>query len=295
MIQQQRQQLSNAMPQGQQYNQNVAYKQRQQHFLRNVAAFMLHRGTPLPPPVSGFPTPAYDPNTSPWKHLEPASEVGGIKVAGQDVDLLRLWSVVTNYGGSAKFHQQNLWPNLLPAFNLPETLPHPMPDGNVSTAVALATYYMAILAPFEEFAASNKGASGSGPSQAGGQGINQGRPSVPFNGQMQPNVPSTVPQQQIPASVPVGEIAPYGGQIAPQTPQMRASGTMMNMLQTPLGTSPPNATLQNKASSDLTSATGLDFEIDADGRKRKVTDSEDMDTDGKRIRRKTGVYDLSMR
>jgi len=98
MIQQQRQQLSNAMPQGQQYNQNVAYKQRQQHFLRNVAAFMLHRGTPLPPPVSGFPTPAYDPNTSPWKHLEPASEVGGIKVAGQDVDLLRLWSVVTNPG-----------------------------------------------------------------------------------------------------------------------------------------------------------------------------------------------------
>lgn len=212
--QQQRQQLANMIPQNQQFNQTMAYKQRQQNFLRNVAAFMLHRGTPLPPAVSGFPTPAYDPNTSPWKHLEPASEVGGIKVAGQDVDLLRLWSMVAGHGGSVKFQQQNLWPNLLGAFNLPETLPQPMPDGNVSTAVALATNFMAILGPFEEFA-SNKGGSGSGPSQPGGQGINQGRPPGPFNGQMQPNVPNTVPQgalqQQIPASVPVGEIAPFGG------------------------------------------------------------------------------------
>jgi SWI/SNF chromatin-remodeling complex subunit SWI1 len=74
-------------------------KQRQQGFLNGVAHVMAkQRNNPLPPALTGIPTPSYDPNTSPFKALE-CSEVGSFRLAGKDIELFKLWGVVFQSGG----------------------------------------------------------------------------------------------------------------------------------------------------------------------------------------------------
>ena len=78
---------------------NSSLKQRQQGFLHGLANVMATRGTPLPPTLTGVPTPSYDPNASPWKNLEVSPEVGHFRLAGKDINLLKLWGSVFQSGG----------------------------------------------------------------------------------------------------------------------------------------------------------------------------------------------------
>jgi SWI/SNF chromatin-remodeling complex subunit SWI1 len=76
---------------------------RQRNFLNGLTTVMSARNTPLPPALTGVPNAQYDPNTSPWKALEPSpTEIGAFRLAGKDVDLFRLWGLVFQAGGHAK-------------------------------------------------------------------------------------------------------------------------------------------------------------------------------------------------
>lgn len=77
----------------------VTLKQRQMGFLAGVARAMIARNTPLPPALTGFDTPTYDPNNTQWKHLELTGEVGVFRLAGKDIDLLKLWGLIFQNGG----------------------------------------------------------------------------------------------------------------------------------------------------------------------------------------------------
>ncbi len=74
-------------------------RQRQQVFLNGLANVMSKRNTPLPPALTGLPTPDYDHTNSPWKLIEPSSEVGSFRLAGKDVNLFKLWGLVQHNGG----------------------------------------------------------------------------------------------------------------------------------------------------------------------------------------------------
>lgn len=80
-------------------------KQRQQGFLNGLAQVMAkQRNTPLPPALTGLPTPNYDPNTSPFKAIE-SSEVGSFRLAGKDIDLFKLWGIAIQSGGGPAVRQ----------------------------------------------------------------------------------------------------------------------------------------------------------------------------------------------
>lgn len=74
-------------------------RQRQVAFLNGLANIMSKRNTPLPPALTGVPTPDYDHTNSPWKLIEPSSEVGSFRLAGKDVNLFKLWGLVQHNGG----------------------------------------------------------------------------------------------------------------------------------------------------------------------------------------------------
>lgn len=87
-------------PMSQPSAQIASLKQRQQGFLTGLANVMARRNTPLPPSLTGIPSPNYDPNTSPWSYIEPSSEIGSFRLAGQDVNLFKLWGLVMQHGGA---------------------------------------------------------------------------------------------------------------------------------------------------------------------------------------------------
>ncbi|KAH8109021.1 hypothetical protein DFH11DRAFT_1731431 [Phellopilus nigrolimitatus] len=94
------------------------HKVRQANFLQGLAKIMATRHMPLPSSISGIEA-GYDP-------------------------------IIFTAGGAGEIQQQNAWPNVLHHFNLPEYLPHPQENGNVSTAVAIAQLYSILLGPFKE-------------------------------------------------------------------------------------------------------------------------------------------------
>lgn len=84
----------------------ASLRQRQHGFLNGLANVMAKRNTPLPPALTGIPTPNYDPNTTVWKMIEPSpTEVGSFRLAGKDVDLFKLWGLVLQHGGGAAVRQ----------------------------------------------------------------------------------------------------------------------------------------------------------------------------------------------
>ncbi|KAJ7225717.1 hypothetical protein GGX14DRAFT_640560 [Mycena pura] len=133
-------------------NQTGSLKQRQAGFLNGLARIMASRGTPLPPALTGVDTPSYDPATTQWKMLEPA-DVGAFRLAGRDIDMLKLWGLAFQHGGGTALSRDNGWHLILPHFDLPEEFP--LPNGSNSVAQLLAQYYMAILLPFEEMYRNN--------------------------------------------------------------------------------------------------------------------------------------------
>lgn len=268
-----------------------SYKMRQQSFLGGVARIMFNRNTPLPPSITGVQVP-FDPATSPWKGLEPASEPGGFKLAGKDVDLFRLWNLVFQAGGSNKIQQQNAWSSLLPHLGLPDVLPIPQENGPASTAIVLARHYMLLLGPFEEAYLRNA----NDPQRQNGM---QNRPPQGFPGQTNgmPGVGIPGPQIPIPGANVPG--APFQAQAIPQTPHMRSNSAMMGMMpgsHQGHSISPPSST-PGIAQSQLGSgaeaagppfpAGGTALELDLESRKRKMNEFDDLNS--KRSRRKTGA------
>lgn len=99
-----------SMPQQQQQQQQQLTPQQRQRqgFYQGLATFMSHRGSPLPPTVTGVQVPNFDPNNTMWKSIEPSSEIGGIKLCGKDVDLYRVFNMVLQAGGSNKVSKWSL-------------------------------------------------------------------------------------------------------------------------------------------------------------------------------------------
>lgn len=128
----------------------VQLRQRQQVFLNGLANVMAKRSTPLPPALTGVPTPDYDHTNSPWKLIEPSSEVGSFRLAGKDVNLFKLWGLVQHNGGGHAITNRNGWGLIAAQFDLPDEFPQPQANGSTSVANMLSHYYMAILYPFEE-------------------------------------------------------------------------------------------------------------------------------------------------
>lgn len=82
-------------------------RSRRDEFYRFLTNVMNARGTPLPPFVTGLPSP-FDPMQSRWGSLEPSSEPGGFKLNGKDVDLFKLWHLVMSNGGHSKVRDWDL-------------------------------------------------------------------------------------------------------------------------------------------------------------------------------------------
>lgn len=106
--QQQQQQQPQQQPQHAQTPQNQAQQQlmhqlrNRQGFLQGLATFLSHRGTPLPATITGMQAPNWNPENTPWKPLEPGTEIGTFKLAGKNIDIHRLFNMVFQVGGSTK-------------------------------------------------------------------------------------------------------------------------------------------------------------------------------------------------
>ncbi|TFY72887.1 hypothetical protein EVG20_g112, partial [Dentipellis fragilis] len=83
--------------------------------------------------------------------IEPSTtELGCIRLAGREVDLFKLWTMVYRAGGCPKVSQQHAWHSLLPPFDLPDTFPIPQLNMPSSVAEVLAAIYTRIVYPFEQ-------------------------------------------------------------------------------------------------------------------------------------------------
>ena len=91
--------------------------------------------------------------------------------------------------------QQNAWSQLLPHFDLPDYLPAPMPNGQRSTSVILASYYNAIIQPFEEVYRRNVQDANRKAMMTTGRP--HGASVVPNN---PPNMPSQTPSSALPGT-----------------------------------------------------------------------------------------------
>lgn len=84
-----------------QSRQGPPLQHRQQGFLNGLATVMIKRGTPLPPALTGFPAPNYDPSTTTFSAVEPSAEPGAFRLLGKDIDLFKLWGLVFQHGGAS--------------------------------------------------------------------------------------------------------------------------------------------------------------------------------------------------
>ncbi|KZT30349.1 hypothetical protein NEOLEDRAFT_1082167 [Neolentinus lepideus HHB14362 ss-1] len=122
---------------------------KRRNFLVSLAQVHNHRNAPLPPTLTGIPSATYDPTTSPWKALDISqSDAGLIRVAGKEVDLFRLWTLVNGAGGAQKLNEQNGWPTAVSYLGLPDQVPSP--TGPQLVAPILAQYYNALFSAFDD-------------------------------------------------------------------------------------------------------------------------------------------------
>ena len=211
--------------------------------------------------------------------------------------------------------QQNAWPQLLPQFDLPEYLPAPTPNGQRATSAILASYYNAIIQPFEEAYRRNVQDANRKAMMAAGRP--PGAPVVPNN---PPNMLSQTPSSALPGtssqlsgsvnnmmgllnqSVSGGQSAsvsitgsPPASQTLPQSPHPQhgvpntsLSGTH-GFSESLAGHSLVPALSSTTIGSIPSSASNEHHEQDAPGTKRRF-ESEELD--GKRTKLKTGEVNL---
>ncbi|KAI0361749.1 hypothetical protein OH77DRAFT_1492728 [Trametes cingulata] len=128
-------------------------QQRKRNWLNGLATLMVQRGNPLPPQLTGVPFPPnYDPANMPWKSLEVSpTDLGVVRLAGKDVDLFKLWTLIIQSGGGQKVSQKGAWPLVVQQFDLPEAMPSLHNPAELQpTAAVLERYYTVLLGPFEE-------------------------------------------------------------------------------------------------------------------------------------------------
>ncbi|KAG6901910.1 hypothetical protein C0995_006748 [Termitomyces sp. Mi166 len=147
------------------------FVQRRQSFLNGLANVMASMGTPLPPALTGVSSPNFDLNSSKWKNLELSSEIGAIRLAGRDVGLFQLWGAVSQSGGGQAVTANSGWSALLPQFGLPEEIPQRGPNvGTIPVAQVIASLYMTMIYPFEQYYKNNLQDQQKRARQAGSQG-----------------------------------------------------------------------------------------------------------------------------
>ncbi|KAF7784441.1 transcriptional regulator family: AT-rich interaction region [Agaricus bisporus var. burnettii] len=261
-------------PMSQPSAQAASFKQRQHQFLNGLANVMARRNTPLPPSLTGIPSPNYDPNTSPWSYIEPSNEVGSFRLAGQDVSLFKLWGLVMQHGGAQALKHNNGWFTIASEFNLPEEFPQVQANGSASVVLMLEQMYTGILFPFEDIYKKNLQEQ-QRKAQLASRQIPMGQPgqirTMPANG------PQQGPNQM--QRGPVGTMAH-----TPQAPHQRAG----------LNAQVPQHNISlSQSTSQAGMASGSEpnlLDSDIQGIKRKL-DIEDPE--GKRARQKTDPLEAS--
>ncbi|KAG2129913.1 hypothetical protein DEU56DRAFT_816192 [Suillus clintonianus] len=286
-------------------------KHRQRTFLTGLSQAHLTRA-PLPPALTGVPYPPnYDPTTSPWKSLDCSpGQPGVVRLGGKDIDLLRLWHVVTQLGGFQKItQQQNGWLQVAHQFDLPEYLPHlSNPGQQRPVAHILGNLYNAILLPFDDMYRRNMQENNRKAMIAAGRqpGVNAGAPNVNTGpsaphaalppGTMGANAAGGMMGQhtvnnQNPTISPASQSLPL-----PQSPHLRQSSAPI--FQSPAIPSSSDPT-PNQASSQLNTVNSapqlmrppLDSsEPETQGTKRRL---ESEEAEGKRTRQKTDPPDTT--
>ncbi|KAF5377667.1 hypothetical protein D9615_005273 [Tricholomella constricta] len=276
---------------------NTTLKQRQQGFMNGLANVMATLGTPLPPSLTGVPTPSYDPNTSRWKHLEPSSEIGFLRLAGKDINLFKLWGSVFQSGGGHAATANNGWGAILAQFNLPEEIPQPPPNvGTVSVAQTVAQLYMTMLYPFEQWYKNNMQ-----DQQRKALASRQANQQATMDSSSHNRLPNGSQPGQIQRGPSLTSMAPASGTVPPSTINGSSPFPQSSIPHTP--TQRPESTASNQAISDAShnipgglphgiqanglagSSDGNVLDPEIQGIKRKLDYDE---RDGKRARQKLG-------
>ncbi|KAI0374281.1 hypothetical protein BV20DRAFT_935514 [Pilatotrama ljubarskyi] len=295
----------------------MQHQQRKRNWLNGLATLMVQRGTPLPPQLTGVPFPPnYDPANMPWKSLEVSpTDIGVVRLAGKDVDLFKLWTLIIQSGGGQKVSHKGAWPLVVQHFDLPEAMPSPSnPTELQPTAPVLERYYTALLGPFEEAYRKNvleqrAAMTGRMPGAQQGQMNPQARPggmlgvpgqnampggSAPgMNMMSQANAGPTMdgplpgqfhPAQALPVPFPQpNSMATGGGLPTNGAPHPAMNGNGMGMAKMQQGGFPAMpGSVQNGS---------LDMEHEMESRKRKM--QEAVESEAKRVRQKTGGSDVS--
>ncbi|KAI1797771.1 hypothetical protein LXA43DRAFT_876851 [Ganoderma leucocontextum] len=275
---------------------------RKRSWLNGLASLMAQRGMPLPPQLTGVPFPPnYDPANMPWKSLEVSpADLGVIRLAGKDVDLYRLWGLVTQNGGGQLVTQKGLWQGVRQALGLAEIISSPNNIAEPQPLVAiLERYYTALLGPFEEAYRKNMMEQQQRARQQGNMNQRPGMVGIPGQNMSLPGGnPAAV--GMIPPSNPPMD-SPLSGQLqVPQMPfqppnMMGAGGGMpANGANHPAMNGVPMAKLASGGYPAIPGGTPngtADLEHDMENRKRKM--QEAVESDAKRVRQKTGGSDAS--
>ncbi|KAF8606249.1 hypothetical protein BDV93DRAFT_521082, partial [Ceratobasidium sp. AG-I] len=181
---------------------NAPDKQRGQ-FLAMLSQVLAQRGVVLPPFVTGQPNPAWNPESGPLKHIQPATEnrPGALRMPGAvpgragDLDLFKLWSAVTSGGGMQRITSGGQWENVANHIGL--QLPPPLPGSTHMPAAQLAQLYFMLLSPLEEHmkrsAAQAKHMQALAAQQ---QHLQNQNPNANPGAQQQPLTPAQMHQQQ---------------------------------------------------------------------------------------------------
>ncbi|KAI0335418.1 hypothetical protein GY45DRAFT_1431031 [Cubamyces sp. BRFM 1775] len=309
-----------------QQQQQQAMVLRKRNWLNGLATLMVQRGTPLPPQLTGVPFPPnYDPANMPWKSLEVSpTDIGIVRIAGKDVDLFKLWTMIIQAGGGHKITQRNAWSLVAQHFDLPESIPPPNNVGEPQTiASVVERYYSAILGPFEDAYRKNVmeqqsqraalAARMPGPQQGPmnspvrpgggmpgmpGQGSLPGLSAAGMNMMSQPNAGQpmdggALPGQFHPAQAfaapfqhPVNPMVPGGAMPANGGGPLppQMNGNGMQMPKMPPGGFPAMP-------GPVPNGAPGDVEHELDSRKRKM--QEASESEAKRARQKTGGSDVS--
>ncbi|KAI0029616.1 hypothetical protein K488DRAFT_15958, partial [Vararia minispora EC-137] len=246
------------------------HRHRRQQFLQGLATVHAGRGNPLPPALTGVNLQGYDPLTSQWNVLELTPDPGYIRFAAKDIDLFRLFQVVTAAGGSRKITDEHRWADLFTMFEIAPEM-----------AKVLASYYLNILSPLED-AIMRRQQQQQQQQQHQQQQIHL--PGVP----PQPSQPSGSRTQFDNAAPPVQQHQPPP-QAQPPPPQPLQPPQLVSG---PIHAPPQVARSASSGSLALPStehASDPVMDPEAETRKRKLA----IDEDAKRSRQKTGTSDPS--
>ncbi|KAG6832473.1 hypothetical protein H0H92_001519 [Tricholoma furcatifolium] len=259
---------------------NNAFGQRRQSFLTGLANVMASLGSPLPPALTGVPIPNFDLSTSKWKNLElSSSDIGTIRLAGRDVGLFQLWGAVYSSGGGQAVSANNGWGAILPQFGLPPEIPRGPPNGGtIHVAPMMATLYMTMLFPFEQYYKNNI----QDQQKKARQVVRQGSTELPAHNGV-PGGPHAAQIQRGSSAQLTAPLPSSTNGLSPFPSAQQPESTRPSEITPATSHVVPNVSTDTQSNGLLPDSNVLDQEVQ--GIKRKI-DYDDLD--GKRARQKTG-------